>query len=797
MRNYLSGFFLCFLSIWSFAQDGDLNMKIVAHVPAPEGGSGIWHYVDRNGVEYAAIGTQSALVVYSLEDPSKPIERYRANGVRTIWREVFFYGDYIYGVTDNASDGVIIINMKEAPTKISHKFWTTSVTANNQTGNITTCHTVFVDEKGILSLNGCRPWQGVLFFDLKQDPENPVFLGAETKRYCHDNFVRNDTMFSSDILDGLLSIWDVKDPKNPKELTTITTPFTFTHNSWPSDDAKFVFTTDERENAFVAAYDISDLNNIRLVDQWRPKDTEGTGVIPHNTRYLNGYLITSYYTDGVKIVDAHRPDNLIEVGSVDTYTGNQKGFHGCWGVSPYLPSGTIVASDIEGGLFVIKPEYIRACYLEGLVTDSITNETLGNVSVVIATPRKNEELTNLKGIYKTGYATAGTYNVTYSHPDYVPQTVSVELLNGVVTTKNIKLLKRLTLSQRIIVKDKSSLQDIVGAQVSIFNENRTFKTLTNAQGETVVGIPTDNVPYQIVAGQWGYLHNGTIMNPQPPVNDIIILLEKGYQDDFIFDLGWTKQSTASSGEWVREKPIGTTRNGQAVQTNADAPNDYGVDCYVTGNGSTDPSGDDIDGGYTRLTSPVMELKNYRQPLMNLQYWFTNGGGSGNPNDSLSLYFINETNGVSDTIWFRTIQRTDPNWNKIDRLSIKSFINNPDHVRLMAIAGDYDPGHLVEAAIDEFLIIEGQPVSSQDIAVLSSTHVHPNPFSEQCFLHWDRPLTKDVQLFVTEINGKEIDSFTIPAGHHFASIGQHWRPGMYLVRIVQDEKLVVFKLIKQH
>lgn len=388
MKNILGLLFFLVLSNSLVAQDGDLNMKIIAHVPAPSGGSGIWHYVDRNGIEYAAIGTRDALEIYSLEDPSKPILRASVKGVNTIWREVYAYQDYIYAVTDNASDGVIIVNMKNAPGTITSKFWTTSITANNQTANITTCHTVYVDDKGILCLNGCRPWQGVLFFDLNQDPDNPKFLGAETTRYCHDMFMRRDTLYSSEIYEGLMTAYDVRDKSKPVEINGVKTPFAFTHNNWPSDDNRYMFTTDEKENAYVAAYDISDIHNIKLLDQWRPKDTEGTGVIPHNTRYLDGYLITSYYTDGVKIIDAHRPENLIEVGSVDTYSGNLTGFHGCWGVSPFLPSKTIVASDIEGGLFVIKPQYIRACYLEGIVRDSFTDEVISNVVVRLITPRK-------------------------------------------------------------------------------------------------------------------------------------------------------------------------------------------------------------------------------------------------------------------------------------------------------------------------------------------------------------------------------------------------------------------------
>ncbi|MFN8332397.1 MAG: hypothetical protein U0T81_14465 [Saprospiraceae bacterium] len=57
------------------------------------------------------------------------------------------------------------------------------------------------------------------------------------------------------------------------------------------------------------------------------------------------------------------------------------------GVSPFLPSSLIVASNIEDGLFILKPDYQRACYLEGLVTDTITGLRINNVSVKIIAPR--------------------------------------------------------------------------------------------------------------------------------------------------------------------------------------------------------------------------------------------------------------------------------------------------------------------------------------------------------------------------------------------------------------------------
>jgi choice-of-anchor B domain-containing protein len=785
-------FFLLITLNTVFAQSGDLNMKIIAHVPAPEGGSGIWHYVDRNGIEYAAIGTDNALVIYSLEDPSKPIERARVAGVNTIWREVYAYKDYIYGVTDNKSDGIIIINMKNAPGTITSKFWTTSVTANNQTANLTTCHTDFVDEKGILCLNGCQPWQGVLFFDLNQDPENPKFIGSETARYAHDCYMRGDTLWTSDIYQGLLSIWNVKDKKNPIELASVKTPFAFTHNAWISDDGKYAFTTDEKNNAYVAAYDVSDLSNIKLLDEWRPKDTEGTGVIPHNTRYLNGYLITSYYTDGVKIIDAHKPDNLIEVGSVDTYLGPEVGFYGCWGVSPYLPSGTIVASDIEGGLFVIKPDYVRACYLEGRVTDSITGVPIANVSVNISAPRINNEQTNLKGDYKTGYATAGVYEVSFTHPDYLPATLRVELINGVLTIQNVKLLKIQTVTQRIVVKDKNTLQTIEGAHVIIQNKTRSIEGLTAADGATSLIVTQDVNTYNLIVGKWGYLHKSEVYNSLSPSSEIVVLVDKGYQDDFIFDLGWTVKGTATTGQWVRAEPVGTIFNGGTFQTDSDVAGDYGDQCYVTGNGTSDPSADDVDNGNTILISPMMDLTTYNEPLFNYSYWFANGGGNNTPNDKISFKLVSG----KDTFLIRQLNQSDTAWKREDKFKVKNLTQNLSAVQFIAETADDNPGHLVEAALDAFLVTEGNPVSTDESKSTFNISVYPTLFKDKTTATINTSIAKEIQLYITDANGKIVETHLFNTISNSLEIGQGLKSGVYHAGFYsKNELLKNIKLVK--
>ena len=80
---------------------------------------------------------------------------------------------------------------------------------------------------------------------------------------------------------GLFNVYDVSDKTNPILLNGAETSRRFTHNAWLSDNGKVVFTTDERGNAPVAAYDISDLSDIKFLDEFRPAASIGRGLIPH------------------------------------------------------------------------------------------------------------------------------------------------------------------------------------------------------------------------------------------------------------------------------------------------------------------------------------------------------------------------------------------------------------------------------------------------------------------------------------------------------------------------------------
>jgi len=250
-----------------------------------------------------------------------------------------------------------------------------------------------------------------------------VYLGFYDDHYVHDCFARNDTLYTAEIMNGEFSVIDVHDKTHPTAFVRQATPYAFSHNVWLSDDSRYLFNTDEKKFAPVTSYDISNLNNITELDQYRHSDVDSS--IAHNTHYRDGFLYTSYYRDGVTIVDAHKPDNLIEVGDYDTspYPPGA-GFEGCWGVYRYLPSCNIVCSDRQEGLFVLTPTLQRACYLEGTVTDQSNNQPLPGIQVdIIGRPRY--KTTNVLGNYKTGAADSGLYDVPFTDLNHRTKTTDL------------------------------------------------------------------------------------------------------------------------------------------------------------------------------------------------------------------------------------------------------------------------------------------------------------------------------------------------------------------------------------
>ena len=144
--------------------------------------------------------------------------------------------------------------------------------------------------------------------------------------------------------------------------------------------------------------------------------------------------------------DISQPNNMVQVAYYDSYSGSGNGFDGCWGTYPYLPSGIIISSDINSStngnakLLVYERGFSGACYLEGNVTDGSTGSAIIGANIVILnTIIPNSSTTNLSGNYSCGNADGGIFDVVFSMPGYITDTLQATLINGQVVILNAVL----------------------------------------------------------------------------------------------------------------------------------------------------------------------------------------------------------------------------------------------------------------------------------------------------------------------------------------------------------------------
>lgn len=767
-------------------------MNLLANHTFP-GGRGdvndIWGYADGSGNEYAIVGMQDGVAILDVTIPTSPVEVFYTSGPNSTWRDIKVWQDVAY-IANETSGGLMIIDMSSLPGTIVAGDVSSYSGSSYPFGS---AHDFYVDENGVGYVIGAdNGVGGAIMLDLYTNPLVPSELGRYDDYYFHDAMVRGDTLWGGAINNGFFVAVDVSNKSNPVTMVTHTTVGAFTHNCWISDDGLTLFTTDEKSNAYVAAYDVSNFANITEID--RVQSSPGQNVIPHNTFHINNYQVTSYYRDGVTVHDVSDPSNMIEVGNYDTspqFSGD--GFNGCWGVYPYLPSGNIIASDIENGFFVLGVTYVRAAKLKGKVTDAVTTGNLGAVQVDIVSTSISTN-TNIIGDYVTGIATSGTYSVTYSKFGYVSQTINnITLAAGSITTQNVALvpIPIFTLLGNVI--DATTSNPIVNASVKISNAQFTTTVLTDASGNfSIPSFVEDD--YDITIGKWGY-QNYCTTNVRLDLagNTYQYALTVGYYDDFALDLGWVASGNASSGSWERGIPLGTTFNSAPANPGVDEAGDCGGEAYVTGNTGTSAGDDDIDGGQVILTSPMFDLSSYLDPYINFSRWFFNAGGNGNPNDSLIISISNgSTSAVVDFAIFN-----DPNASSWSAKSVQitSLIALTSTMQLTVRSMDVNGGHLAEAGFDKFEIVEMGSVGIEDVITNTDLVIYPNPFSNELNMKVKGEAYKVLKVEVYEVTGKLIDSqiFKNTLAVRFTN---NYKKGIYFVNVYGDGALIkTQKLIK--
>ena len=362
MKKILAAFVLAFLfTNISFSQLADFNTHLIKHLnPRPTSFqykySACWGYTAPDGREYAIIGCQPGTSFIDITDSSNITEVGFVAGSTSEWREMKVYSHYAYIVSEANSSGVQIVDLQYLPDSVHYvkKF---SAPSHSRTHSIS-------QSGPYLYLNGANSSfvgnGGIAILDLSVDPENPVLRGKWTTDYVHDCRVLNDTIWASNIYTGKTAIINAT---NKNSLSTVRTFNSYpvstisTHNCALTTDRKYLYTTNEIDNppGQLFIWNVQDLNSINFVGQWQP--TGLTTTIVHNVEIYGNYAVVAHYTAGIRVLDISNPVAPVEVAWYDTYKrDNTTDYLGCWGVFMF-PSGKIIGSDTDSGLYVIKTDF--------------------------------------------------------------------------------------------------------------------------------------------------------------------------------------------------------------------------------------------------------------------------------------------------------------------------------------------------------------------------------------------------------------------------------------------------------
>ena len=728
----------------------------------------IWGYVDEQGNEYAIVGTEDGTSIMNVSDPANPLEVFWLPGENSTHRDPTVFGDYAY-ISTEAEEGLTIINLSPLPE--SNVLVTTLFTGESGL-SWESAHNCHVDDAGYLYVFGANYGEGgVLIYDVNTMPMNPSFVGAFDNWYVHDGVAFGDTLYLAHVNDGFLSIVDISDRSNPQLLGTKITPGSFTHNIWPSDNREVVFTTDELPDAFIASYDITDLDNIIELD--RVQSSPGQNVIPHNTFVLNDFLITSYYVDGITIHDAQHPQNLIEVAAYDTYPGQTPTFDGSWGVYPFLPSGIILASDRSEGLYVLQPEYQRASYLEGTITNQIDGNPIGNVSVDIV-GNDQENLSSSLGYYATGMPASGTYDVSYFKVGYESQIISTEITQGNITVQDVLLTPIAPFSLLVNVEDAFG-NPIQNAKIKLDHPLITYEGESNGLGQEVFSLFYAEV-HNLQVGKWGYVTQCSDLLIDGATASITIVLQDGFYDDFTFDFGWTVSGNAETGTWERGIPNPTNN----TVMNGDFDADCGSMAYITGNDlNIDPDFDDVDNGETQLSSPVMDLSSYLNPVLTFYMDFYCYHGPGEIDDTLKIIV---SDGTIQMVDFIAPQSDEMQW---------SFYTLPlsgldiSNITISFLVSDL-PGNpnITEAALDLFRAEEFSGLNDQSFE--EGLSIQPNPTTGEFTI---LGAEFGSEYLIQSLNGTEVQKGIVKSTKQMVDINS-FDAGLYIISIEGNQKKIL-------
>ena len=353
-------------------QDIDLQSFIPLSSLSATRGSDSWGWVDpASGKEYALMGLDNGTAFIDITNPNLPIYlgKLPAHSGNSNWRDIKTHGNYAFIVSEASGSGMQVFDLTRLRSVTSPP---EEFTEDAHLDYFGSAHNIVINpDTQYAYVVGANNYSGGPVFVDIQNPLSPVVVGGYSAGdYTHDAQViayagpdaehKGKEIFIGSNENELV-IADISDKEAPVALATVNySNIGYTHQGWFTEDQRYFIVGDELDELDVGfktrtlIFDLEDLDNpLFMTSYFGP-----TFAIDHNG-YVNGdtYYLANY-TAGLRVIDlsAIETGSMTETAFFDTFPDNDDAsFGGVWNVYPFLPSGNIIVSDINSGLFVVKP----------------------------------------------------------------------------------------------------------------------------------------------------------------------------------------------------------------------------------------------------------------------------------------------------------------------------------------------------------------------------------------------------------------------------------------------------------
>ncbi|HEX9725962.1 MAG TPA: choice-of-anchor B family protein [Vicinamibacteria bacterium] len=357
---------LSFLPLSSIGGDG------TAH------GNDVWGWTDpQTGREYALMGLTTGTAFVDITNPEAPVYLglLPTQTLPSPWRDLKVYKNYAFIVSEAPGHGMQVFDLKRLR-KVNAPPVIFSAVAHYEDNGVSNSHNIAINEETgfayLLGTNSCGG--GLHMVDIRK-PRSPRFAGCfGGDGYTHDaqcvsyrgpdgEHVGREICFAAN--EDTLTVVDVTNKETPLMLSRTTYQgVSYTHQCWTTEDQHFLLLDDELdERSFghrtkTYIWDIVDLDAPRHIGTYQSKKK----TIDHNQYIRDGFTYQANYQSGLRILDlsAVAGGRLREVAFFDVLPeGNAARFNGAWSVYPFFPSGVVIVSGIEQGLFILQPRLPR------------------------------------------------------------------------------------------------------------------------------------------------------------------------------------------------------------------------------------------------------------------------------------------------------------------------------------------------------------------------------------------------------------------------------------------------------